>query len=161
VIADYGKGAINDEQIELISSRRPSRVWINTKSPEAIHRSLRLDGGTCAWVCNTKEYIAARAFYDTQKEVYVTLGNDGADKKAEGETVQECECQAKTVVSVCGAGDVVLAALVAAEILPNIDNPLAFAMSAAAISVENPFTYCPELEEVMSRYNEYTTNQGS
>lgn len=156
VIADYGKGAINDEQVELIRSRCPARVWVNTKSPQTIHRGLCVDGGTpnpnIAWVCNTKEYMRDKAFYDEQAEVYVTINREGADKKARGETLQEEDSQAKKVVSVCGAGDVVLAALVAAEILPNIDNPLRFAMSAAAISCEQPYTYCPELEEVLERY---------
>ena len=160
VIADYSKGAINDEQVKLIRSRCPNRVWVNSRSPEAIYRSLVVDGATTlgpkiAWVCNTKEYIASRAFYDSQKEVYVTLGSDGADKKEEGQTTQECESQASEVISVCGAGDIVLAALVASEILANIDDPLAFAMSAAAISCEKPYTYCPDLTETMMRYIKY------
>ena len=157
VVSDYGKGAINAEQIAKILDTKPAAVWVNTKFPTPDFERLDMAGEGGAhphvrWLCNRDEYIADQAFYERQACVYVTKGAEGIEYKEYGKTKAGASSKARKVVSVCGAGDVVLAALV---MYNHIDKDLPmgeleFAMTAAALAVENPYTYCPTLDEVIS-----------
>ena len=109
------------------------------------------------WTCNEDEYQASKAFYDRQSCVYITRGANGIEKKGrtpteiclEGWTANTYPSLAKHVSSVCGAGDVVVAAL---AVCPSGFNELLWAMCAAAEAVEKPFTGGAERTEVMKRY---------
>lgn len=153
VVSDYGKGSINEEVLQTIISSARNRVWINAKLLQPYHGcadmagdAARLRAPWIAWTCNEYEYTAAAAFYDRQAHVYVT-SKAGITHYQYGQATNKAASKARKVVSVCGAGDVVLAALVASR------GSLSTAMHAAAVSVEHPGTYCPTAEEVEEHIN--------
>lgn len=151
VVSDYGKGNINEEVLQAITSRARGRVWINAKVLQPYHRCADLAGDAAglqtpriSWTCNEYEYLYGSEFYDKQPSVYVT-SKTGVTHYQYGKTTNQAPSQVRKVVSVCGAGDVVLAALVTSG------GSLKTAMAAAAIAVEHPGTYCPTAEEVEDR----------
>lgn len=158
VISDYNKGTVTEECLAYANYKAES-VWVNAKSIQPRHWCLDMDrtgkrDTPTNWTCNQAEYEANQAFYQRQAYVWVTKGADGLDYRRYGHTKATWPSKASKVVSVCGAGDVVLAGLVLGY---GMCLPVAemgrLAMCAAASSVEHPNTYCPNFTEVMRRYN--------
>ncbi len=162
VIIDYGKGSINNGIVKKILDSHPRQLWINTKSPLTSFKCLDMDGEstgrfTCdvRFVCNQEEYTKDQDFYFNQEKVYVTSGPKGISYLYSPRDlyatrhVNSFKALSDTPVSVCGAGDVVLAALVTT---PVGYNELMWAMSAAAESVETPFTGNIHKSRVVERY---------
>jgi len=164
VISDYNKGSIDNEQVEKIVAANPRTIWVNSKLPESNLKCLDMAGQggqgiaqDVRWTCNEDEYKASKDFYDRQACVYITKGADGIEKKGrapseiylEGWAATTYPSLAKHVTSVCGAGDVVLAAL---AVCPSGFNELLWAMCAAAEAVERPFTGGAERDNVIKRY---------
>ena len=155
VVSDYLKGAIGDAQIQAIISQEPSIIWTNAKAIQPRHwhmdmaRSRRAGPTVFRWTCNQAEYQKDQVFYDRQPWVVVTNGAKGITLYTEGQIVQEAKAWSKDAVSVCGAGDVVLAALVTFD---DARWALEWSMAAAAVAVERQFTYCPTYSEVQERY---------
>lgn len=158
VVSDYGKGAINAREVEDIA-HRASEIWINTKFPQPNYECLDMarpstQGPTVTWLCNEAEYNKDKDWYARQLRVWVSRGPGGITYYYDGKPwpAASRKAEAKTVVSVCGAGDVVLAALVRAQLSGCDPEYMArYAMTAAAIAVEHPFTYCPTIEEIDDR----------
>lgn len=160
VISDYNKGSIDNEQVEKIVAANPRTIWVNSKLPESNLKCLDMAGQggqgiaqDVRWTCNEDEYKASKDFYDRQACVYITKGSAGIEKRT-GSAKENCLISnqpslAKHVTSVCGAGDVVLAAL---AVCPEGYNELLWAMCAAAEAVEKPFTGGAERESVIKRY---------
>lgn len=160
VISDYGKGAINASEVSTIASYA-SEIWINTKFPQSYYECLDMarpstKGPSVTWLCNEAEYDKDRDWYDRQFKVWISRGKDGISYRFNGKPwpAASRKAEARTVVSVCGAGDVTLAALVKAYLTGCDPEYMArYAMTAAAIAVEHPFTYCPtDLEIDQRRY---------
>lgn len=160
VISDYNKGSIDNGQTEKIVAANPSVIWVNSKLPESNLECLDMAGqsgsrvtANVRWTCNEDEYKASKDFYDRQSCVYITKGAAGIEKRQgsakEGWLNTIEPSLAKHVTSVCGAGDVVLAAL---AVCPSGYNELLWAMCAAAEAVEKPFTGGAERESVIKRY---------
>lgn len=160
VISDYNKGSIDNAQAEKIAAANPRIIWVNSKLPESNLKCLDMagQGGSgiaqdVRWVCNQAEYEASKDFYDRQEKVYITKGAAGIEKRtwtaSKSRLVQTQPSVANHVNSVCGAGDVTLAALV---VCPDNYNELMWAMCAAAEAVERPFTGGAERDKVEARY---------
>lgn len=161
IISDYNKGSIDNEQVAKVIDAKPSIIWVNSKFPESNLECLDMAGQSGSrvsadvrWTCNEAEYKASQAFYDRQQYIYITKGAAGIEKRtrtsAKGSVLVETyPALAQHVTSVCGAGDVVLAAL---AVCPDNYNELLWAMCAAAEAVEKPFTGGAERSEVMKRY---------
>jgi bifunctional ADP-heptose synthase (sugar kinase/adenylyltransferase) len=164
VVSDYGKGAMNAEQVLKIIETRPKKIYINTKFPAPNFQCLDMEGQSSpnlpptTWLCNFAEYKESQTFYDNQEHVYITKGQGGVEYKEFGRRKDKETSKAKKVVSVCGAGDVVLAALVVYD-LPNIPvqihsrGRLDFAMYAAGVAVSQPYTHCPTFKEIAEYTN--------
>lgn len=164
VIVDYGKGSINNAIVKKILAAEPSEIWINSKFPQSNFACMDMEGedpkrvppyGHVRWVCNQEEYEKAYIFYGQQTSVYVTQGENGIKHVMFGLhpsyniSTMSLKALSSQPVSVCGAGDVVLAALVTT---PIGYNELLWAMCAAAEAVETPFTGAIHVERVEERY---------
>lgn len=153
ILSDYNKGAVTDGLIKQIAESRAKSIWVNAKTIQPRHWGLAVDrpgnGPTARWTCNQAEYEADKAFYQAQPEVYVT--SPSGITHCQTDKASRTSSKATDVVSVCGAGDVVLAALASA---PENVRPMEWAMAAAGVAVGRPFTYCPTLSEVYERYAE-------
>lgn len=162
IISDYNKGSIDNAQVEKIVAGNPKVIWVNSKLPESNLECLDMAGQSGSriatdvrWTCNEDEYKASKDFYDRQTCVYITKGANGIEKRAWSAT-QKCVTTshpsiANHVNSVCGAGDVVVAAL---AVCPEGYNELLWAMCAAAEAVEKPFTGGAERDAVIARYHD-------
>lgn len=162
VISDYNKGSIDNAQVEKIAAANPRTIWVNSKLPESNLECLDMAGQSGSriatdvrWTCNEDEYKASKDFYDRQTCVYITKGANGIEKRT-GSATQKCfsashPSVANYVNSVCGAGDVVVAAL---AVCPEGYNELLWAMCAAAEAVEKPFTGGAERSAVIARYHD-------
>lgn len=160
VISDYNKGSIDNAQAEKILAAEPKVIWVNSKLPESNLKCLDMAGEgrpgvspDIRWTCNQEEYKASKDFYDRQSCVYITKGADGIEKRQrtpkDHTLISTWPSLANHVTSVCGAGDVVLAALVTC---PVGYNELLWAMCAAAEAVEKPFTGGAVGDAVKARY---------
>lgn len=162
IISDYNKGSIDNAQVEKIVEGSPKVIWVNSKFPESNLECLDMAGQSGSrvatdvrWTCNEDEYKASKDFYDRQTCVYITKGAAGIEKRT-GSATQKCMTSiypsiANHVNSVCGAGDVVIAAL---AVCPEGYNELLWAMCAAAEAVEKPFTGGAERDAVIARYHD-------
>lgn len=141
IISDYGKGSITDETIEAIGSLGLPTFIDSKRSP----RDFDLIG-LPTFFPNQLEYDAHYLDYALQPSVILKRSANGIQHQRFGRIVEEHAAWANRVVSVCGAGDTVLAAYVFA-ILTNRP-ALPFANAAAAVVVGKPFTATVTVEEV-------------
>lgn len=169
IISDYNKGSIDNAQVEKIVEGNPKVIWVNSKFPESNLECLDMAGQSGSrvatdvrWTCNEDEYKASKDFYDRQTCVYITKGANGIEKRtrtpkengsmmSDNLFITSHPAIAKHVTSVCGAGDVVVAAL---AVCPEGYNELKWAMCAAAEAVEKPFTGGAERDAVIARYHD-------
>src|SRR5579859_798598 len=155
VVADYQKGAITVDIIKKIGLLG-GPVFVDTKGDPG-----RWNGIATVIFPNDKEWSKFELGYASFQGLVV--GKQGAKgltiyKNGQG-VIAESPAQARFVRSVNGAGDTVLAAFVYRylympfeKINEDYQEILDFANAAAAIAVENPYTYAPTKDEVLQRY---------
>jgi bifunctional ADP-heptose synthase (sugar kinase/adenylyltransferase) len=165
VVADYGKGAIDRDTIEKIKLMN-GPIFVDTKNNPSIW-----SGVATAVFPNSKELAQFINEYHAFKGIVVhkegvlglSLWPNGIGGCRDNDEVIKSYSQARFVRSVNGAGDTVIAAFVYKylDLNPHFIAPftqgtweciLNFANAAAAIAVENPYTYAPTKDEVLQRY---------
>jgi bifunctional ADP-heptose synthase (sugar kinase/adenylyltransferase) len=140
VVSDYGKGSINYDVRNWIYSKG-KQVFVDSKSnPE----EWSWHGVTL--FPNQHEYEQFKFDYDYRPSVVLKRSEKGIQRLEQGKVVEEYPAWASHVVSVCGAGDTVLAAYAYAYCvgLP----PLPFSNAAAAVVVSKPWTSTATSEEI-------------
>jgi len=167
IVADYGKGAINQDVIDYIKSHKEIvPIFVDTKGDPGVW-----SGVATAVFPNAKEYAQFSTEYlNGDFLVIQKRGHCGISMRRRvldhDKTIWELESpsQARFVKSVNGAGDTVIAAFVYKYLRlhknPNIQRTeagfwgevLDFANAAAAVSVEHEYTYAPTLKEVEERF---------
>jgi bifunctional ADP-heptose synthase (sugar kinase/adenylyltransferase) len=145
IISDYGKGAVTYAVIEAIAAlNKPT--YIDTKrSPRDFDIVMNP-----TFFPNQKEYDSHLHDYRVQPRVVLKRGANGIQFHQFGKIAYDYTAQARKVISVCGAGDTVLAAFAYSDSL-GLPSPLLFANMAAAVVVEKPWTATATLREVQER----------
>jgi D-beta-D-heptose 7-phosphate kinase/D-beta-D-heptose 1-phosphate adenosyltransferase len=164
VVADYGKGSVDEFVVEYVKRHVGVPVFVDTKRDPSVW-----SGVAVAIFPNEKEYDQFTHQYDTSNipitvlkkgEKGLALIRERNDKKWQ---VDAIAAGARFIRSVNGAGDSVIAAFVYKWLAQmqeyayheegrDYQELLEFANTAAAIAVENPMTYAPTLEEVQARF---------
>ncbi len=148
VISDYCKGTINDTNISIlrqISKRVPT--FIDTKrDPAYFNMSEAL------FFPNEAEYNLFPSYRDY---FHLVTNTEGATLLYKQKYKQKY--LSKPINSVCGAGDVVVAAYAAQTLSPDPvhTHPADFAMAAAACAIEKPYTVWTTREETIQRLKEF------
>ncbi len=152
IVSDYGKGSVDDELAE----------WVRgLHQPTFVDCKVRPDRWA-SWVDavfpNAAEYEAHRGIYDGARMVVVKKGKLGADVMLDGclALAGRSHADESKVKNVAGAGDTVVAAFVVAalafgkpfQLRSTVNSCLRFAMKAAALAVEQPYTYAPTIDEI-------------
>lgn len=170
VVADYGKGSVDEFVVEYVKRHVGVPVFVDTKRDPSVW-----SGVAVAVFPNEKEYSQFPKQYDDFDGFVVQKhGVQGLSlfnfKRGIGPPdrvgIGGFPSVARFVRSVNGAGDTVIAAFVYKWLAQmqeyayheegqDYEELLKFANTAAAIAVENPMTYAPTLKEIEQRfYNE-------
>ena len=148
IVSDYGKGSISKEVIQYLREVGLP-VFVDTKCDPT-----PWIGSEAVMFPNLAEYKEFQQAYEWFAKVLLKRSSEGISLVEYGNVILSRPSCARFVRSVNGAGDTTLAAFVTSVMSGgNLDYCMRFAMAAAAISVENPFTYTPTLEEVETRLN--------
>lgn len=152
VVSDYGKGSVNIQVVEIIETYRgAAKMYVDTKSPEKFKNAF----SPVVFFPNEAEWEKDFAFYSNEPFVVKKTGATGARMKI-GADVWTITSTAREVRSVCGAGDLVLAAF-AVYHLKTGDPVKAFRLAgiAAGLGVETQYTITPPKEkDILTRYSE-------
>lgn len=146
IISDYGKGSITYAVIEEIAKLNLPTFIDTKRSPRDFDVVMNP-----TFFPNQKEYETHIHDYRVQPKVVLKRGAEGIQYMEFGKVVNEYPAWATKVVSVCGAGDSVVAAFCYATI-QNFQDPLGFANRAAAIVVEKPWTATVTIDEMDERF---------
>ena len=155
VVSDYNKGTIGEEFIqELQTYQDKYSIYIDTKRDPI---DFGCPGAT--YFPNLSEYEKYKDSYDSLHRVLVTLGSrgasllDGSDKY-----IRVPAMISSSVSSVAGAGDTVVAAWVCGKELLKLSDEscMEFAMAAAGVAVEKPYTTAVTMKEVNKRLKEFS-----
>lgn len=156
VVSDYNKGTIGEDFIkELQAYRDIYPIYIDTKRDPSIYVCPE-----ATYFPNITEYLKYKSSYDKLENVVLTLGANGAkilpSISSYTPRIKSRSMVINKVISVAGAGDTVVAAYVYAH-LTGLDKQsrLDFAMAAAGVVVEKPYTATVTLEEVNERLKEF------
>lgn len=144
IISDYGKGSITYAVIEAIAALNLP-TFIDTKRSPRDFDVI----STPFFFPNQKEYSQYINEYRLQPDVIYKRGAEGMQHEQYGLRGEIYPAWAHNVVSVCGAGDTVIAAYTYAWLMKN-PSPLAFASAAAAVVVGKPWTATATVEEIYS-----------
>lgn len=146
VVSDYCKGAVSGEVIQVLrEANRP--LFVDTKGDPKDW----LGAEDVTVFPNRAEYHQFKESYNWFEKCVLKCGESGIAQLRFGKVVEYHPALAKRVVSVCGAGDTVLAAY--ATLALSGANPrtcLEWASKAAAVVVEKPYTACATVEEIYS-----------
>lgn len=153
VVADYGKGSVDEFVVEYVKRHIGVPVFVDTKKDPSVW-----SGVAVAIFPNSKEFREHFIKYEMFDGMVVEkLGSDGVRIR----DMCISHAKARFVRSVNGAGDTIIAAFVC-KYLEFLNRPamefhdwqevLDFANTAAAIAVESPYTYAPTLAEVQARF---------
>ena len=156
IISDYCKGAIT-EKVACQLSEFGLPTFIDTKRNPQFYRKC---GFLFAlYFPNSAEFEKYRKEYTGDESYVLKESAKGAQVHFRDHRVVNVKSEsfAKNVINVTGAGDTVIAAfttaLVAATWLTSVEKKfqfaLEFAMRAAAIAVQNSYTYAPYLDEIV------------
>lgn len=166
VVSGYGKGALPMRVVEgLKATGLP--LLVDTKSTPAPWIDV---GERVVMFPNLVEYEKFKDSYEWFPYVTLKCGQAGVKILNFGKVVAEFPSLAKSVHCVNGAGDTFLAGLVAAlennpYVVPEGERnyyPINFALAAAALVVEQPFTKrTVTLQEVQERMEKEFVGQGS
>jgi bifunctional ADP-heptose synthase (sugar kinase/adenylyltransferase) len=145
VIADYGKGTITPDLIQMLAEMTCvtfSQFFIDTKrSPQEYSPISEAFGNSCTFLPNRQEYDSYKPLYDNLPSVVRTESEDGVSYLNYGQTVLHVPATSNNVVSVCGAGDTVTAAVAASRANGlSWEQSLNVAMRAAGYVVGKPMT---------------------
>jgi bifunctional ADP-heptose synthase (sugar kinase/adenylyltransferase) len=142
VVADYAKGTLTAGIIEALACYPWQAVYIDTKRNPDLYLPLTARfGHVCAFLPNRQEWEEYTLEYNMLATVVRTEGEGGVSMLAYGHEVLHLPSVATEVVSVCGAGDTVTAAVVAARHKGlGWEQSLKFAMKCAAQVVNQPLT---------------------
>jgi bifunctional ADP-heptose synthase (sugar kinase/adenylyltransferase) len=142
VIADYAKGTMTSDIIATLAAYPWAHVYIDTKRNPDLYLPLTSRfGHACAFLPNRQEWEEYTLEYNMLPTVVRTEGAQGVSMLAYGHEVLHLPSVATEVASVCGAGDTVTAAVVAARHKGLGWEPtLKFAMKCAAQVVSQPLT---------------------
>jgi bifunctional ADP-heptose synthase (sugar kinase/adenylyltransferase) len=140
VISDYAKGFVDGRLLRDLRRNYQGPIFIDTKQPDL----GRLQGFIVK--INESEHKARSSAADT---MIVTLGARGAMLLEARQPERTFPAPQVDVSDVCGAGDTFLAALTR-EYLASGDlaRATAFAVRAAAVTVQHLGVYAPRLEEI-------------
>jgi D-beta-D-heptose 7-phosphate kinase/D-beta-D-heptose 1-phosphate adenosyltransferase len=138
VVADYLKGSITPDLLEIISEWNLP-TFVDTKGDPSPYLVNFRDVTVFP---NLKEYTAHRDIYNQFKTCVLKKGPDGIDLLKYGVLAGSVPSKARFVRSVNGAGDTVVAAFLAAK-LKGLRSPLEYAAWAAGSVVEQPYTATP------------------
>lgn len=153
IISDYSKGSITSDIIELLSQNYAGPFFIDTKRNPADFSQLP---GESYFFPNESEFLAYSREYNELPHVIHKRGPLGMRYLSYGEVISEVSALCKNPVSVCGAGDSVIASF--STRLLECGNPacaLAYANAAAAVVVSKPYTATAspaEIEEYLKLY---------
>lgn len=145
IISDYGKGAITYSVIEAIAALNLPTYIDSKRSPRDFDIIMNP-----VFFPNQKEYDEHLYDYRVQPRVVLKRGPQGIEYHEFGKVKQTHTALARKVVSVCGAGDTVIAAFAYASTV-GLPNPLLFANIAAALVVEKPYTATVTESEIRER----------
>ena len=145
VVSDYGKGAITYEVIEAIAALNLPTFIDSKRSPRDFDVVMNP-----TFFPNQKEYDEHLHDYRVQPRVVLKRGAEGIQYHEFGKVKDEHSAWARKIVSVCGAGDTVIAAY-AYAVTMGLPSPLLFANIAAAIVVEKPWTATVTEKEIRER----------
>lgn len=150
IISDYDKGSITPEVISWVYDQGV-HIYIDTKKdPFSFYDSLRNGDPYETWFPNQAEYQQYKNNYDAEPYVIYKRGALGIQHLSFGDVQGDYPATARQVVSVCGAGDTVIAAYAYFATLGDPD-ALHKANTAAAIVVEKPWTATVSLAEIDER----------
>lgn len=136
VVADYGKGSVSEEVIQILRSVSVP-VFVDTKKDPAPW----LGSETATLFPNLKEFHQYEEHYKWLPRVILKRGAEGLAFLEFGSVVLQRPALARHVRSVNGAGDTVLAAFTLAALSGcTLIQCLNFANAAAADVVEQPFS---------------------
>lgn len=154
VVSDYGKGFLTEDALAWLEQFRSLPFFVDTKASPT--RFARFPIVT--FFPNQREFNQHKAAYCALETPFVLKrAADGMEYWRGGADgpMHFARASAKAVNSVCGAGDVVLAAYTLNML--RYENPrsaLAFAAAAAACACEMPFTSVPTLSRVYEKLQE-------
>jgi D-beta-D-heptose 7-phosphate kinase/D-beta-D-heptose 1-phosphate adenosyltransferase len=133
IVSDYGKGSVDDTIIEWISDHQHIPIFIDTKRNPNDFPYFDQN-----FFPNEKEFEQYPEEYCSRSRVFLKCGAQGIQQLRFGKPVAEFPAYARNVVSVCGAGDTILAAY---TYFTTLGDPAALfkASIAAAIVVEKPW----------------------
>lgn len=156
VISDYGKGAITYEVNEVLADLKVPTFIDTKRNPEDFQIFEE-----ATFFPNQKEFDEYRKEYS---QVYMLLGGVilkrgplGIQRWLDGAVFESYPAWAERVVSVCGAGDTVLAGFTYAYVTGH-EAPVAFANAAAAVVVGKPWTSTATVEEINEVLEKVKTN---
>jgi bifunctional ADP-heptose synthase (sugar kinase/adenylyltransferase) len=146
IISDYGKGSITYAVIEAIAALTLP-TFIDTKRDPRDFDVVQ----NPTFFPNQKEYEQYVNGYCLQPRVVLKRGAEGIQYHEFGRVLIDYPAWASKVVSVCGAGDTVIASFCYATV-KNFQDPLGFANRAAALVVEKPWTATCTIAEMNERF---------
>lgn len=144
MVADYGKGSITPEIVEVLRSTTLS-LFVDTKSDPS-----PWIGSEAYLFPNRKEWEQYEEAYKWISKVVLKRGVDGVALLEYGHPVLHRPSLVENPVSVCGAGDTVMATFGVGLLqgLP-LDRCLELAMQAAKVVCEKPYTSVVSPEELL------------
>lgn len=145
VVSDYGKGSITYAVIEAIGDLRVP-TYIDSKRNPRDFDIIR----DPTFFPNALEFGQHLPDYALQPSVIYKRGADGLQQLSSGYVLDSYPATARSVSSVCGAGDTVIAAYAYACTLGR-PAPLRFAAVAAGLVVERPWTATCTVAEIEHR----------
>lgn len=150
VVSDYGKGSISDEVIKWLSEFC-GPIFIDTKRHPGDFCYSTEQEKRLTYFPNQSEYEHwLQGYKNRAGTIIYKRGASGIQEIRKGCVLAEFPAYARNVVSVCGAGDVVIANYAYATALGRPD-ALFRSSIAAAIAVEKPFTATVTNEEIDER----------
>jgi bifunctional ADP-heptose synthase (sugar kinase/adenylyltransferase) len=148
VVADYGKGSISEEVIQILREVTIP-IYVDTKRDPSPWL-----GSNAVMFPNKSEYEKYRNVYEWFPQVVLKCGKEGIQHVQFGRTVLSRASLATQVVSVNGAGDTVIAAYADMALAGgDVSSCLDWANAAAAVVVGKSYTSVATIEEVEEMYN--------
>jgi D-beta-D-heptose 7-phosphate kinase/D-beta-D-heptose 1-phosphate adenosyltransferase len=140
VISDYAKGFIDGRLLRDLRRVYQGPIFIDTKQPDL--------GRLTGFIVKINE-AEHRARSSTAEVMIVTLGARGAMLLEARQPERTFPAPQVEVSDVCGAGDTFLAALTREYLMAgDLARATAFAVRAAAVTVQHLGVYAPRLEEI-------------
>jgi D-beta-D-heptose 7-phosphate kinase/D-beta-D-heptose 1-phosphate adenosyltransferase len=146
VVSDYGKGSVDRAVINWLEDKRHIPTFIDTKrNPDDFGYFEQ------TFFPNQVEYTQYKEEYTQRSNVIYKKGAQGVERLRFGKVIESFRAYAKQVVSVCGAGDSILASYVYYNCPPGHPDALFRASIAAAVVVEKPWTATASVAEIEER----------